>query len=167
MSLVIATAFRWGLSTIRPDGVPFTPYYPAIILATLFAGRRLGLVTAAFGAALGLSVRFGTDPSQAALITRLAVYLVASTLFIFGADHFRLIARRLQEKSAKLHEADEYRKRVVAELEHRLKRKLESVQAVLENLRQERELLLHAQEVAKVGSWQTDLVARFTQFARA
>jgi hypothetical protein len=55
--LALATAARWCLSLIRPD-VFFIPYFPAVFFATAFGGYRIGIATAIFGGALGVTVNF-------------------------------------------------------------------------------------------------------------
>ena len=50
-SLALATAARWILAMIRPD-IFFTPYIPAVILATAIGGLRVGTATAPAGGAL-------------------------------------------------------------------------------------------------------------------
>lgn len=56
--LALATLARWCLSLIRPD-VFFTPYFPAVFLATAFAGYRAGVLTAVASGVLGATLTFG------------------------------------------------------------------------------------------------------------
>src|SRR3981189_1476557 len=52
LCLALATEVRWGLAIIRPD-VFFTPYFPAVVFATVFGGIRIGVLTAITAGALG------------------------------------------------------------------------------------------------------------------
>src|SRR6476620_9541910 len=82
-ALALATAARWVLAMIRPD-IFFTPYIPAVILATAIGGLRLGTATALGGGALGVLVNFGPDEPDPSRLALLLVYLVVSGLAIWG-----------------------------------------------------------------------------------
>src|SRR6195952_2935143 len=128
--LALATAARWGLSLIRPE-LAFAPYFPAVLFATAFGGFRIGLATMAAGGLLGIVMTFGEQPSDAARIALLLIYVMVSALIIWGADHYRSIASHHREISKRLTEEETYRKLVVDELQHRLKNKLSTIHAVL------------------------------------
>jgi two-component sensor histidine kinase len=128
--VVLSTAARWCLSLIRPD-VFFTPYIPAVFLATAFGGFRIGIATAIAGGALGVTVNFGVASADSARLALLAVYLVACGVMIWGIEHFRSIASNQRDISKRLIQEEGYRKLVVDELQHRLKNKLSTVHAVL------------------------------------
>jgi len=113
--LLLSTAARWALSIIRPD-VFFTPYIPAVILATAFGGLRIGAATAVAGGALGVMLDFGPEAFDASRLTLLAVYLIVCGLTIWGIEHHRLIAARQGEISNRLIQEEEYRKLVIHEL---------------------------------------------------
>lgn len=128
--LAVATAARWGISQIRTD-VPFSLYYPAVLLTTVFGGLWVGLWTAIMGAVLGYAMGFADVPTGPARIVLLAIYVVVSGLIIWGARHYRSIALYYRDLSAKLQKEEDYRKLVVAELSHRLKNTLATVHAVV------------------------------------
>ncbi len=128
--LALATAARWALALLRPD-VFFTPYIPAVFFATAFGGMRIGIVTALAGAALGVSFNFNGAPVDPARFGLMAVYLVVCSLTIWGIEHYRTIASQQREVARRLIQEEEYRKLVVAELQHRLKNKLSTIHAVL------------------------------------
>ena len=128
--LALATAARWALSLIRPD-VFFTPYFPAVFFATAFGGVRVGIATALFGGALGVTVNFGNTPADPARLALLTIYLIVCGLTIWGTEHYRSIAMQQRQIAKRLIQEEEYRKLVVDELQHRLKNKLSTIHAVL------------------------------------
>src|SRR5256885_16227971 len=74
LCLALATAGRWGLALIRPD-VFFTPYFPAVVLATVYAGVRVGALTAIAAGALGVSVNFSEATADPARFVLLVIFL--------------------------------------------------------------------------------------------
>jgi two-component sensor histidine kinase len=130
LCLALGTLGRWGLAQMRPD-VFFTPYFPAVVLATVFSGVRIGALTAIAAGALGISVNFGDATADSARLVLLVIFWAVCGVAIWGVEHYRSIAARQQEISKRLIEEEEYRKFMVDELQHRLKNKLSSVHAVL------------------------------------
>jgi two-component sensor histidine kinase len=128
--LTLATAARWGIAQIRAD-VPFSLYYPAVLLSAVFGGVQAGLWTAIMGGVLGTAVDFADTPTGPARIALLAIYVVVSSLIMWAARHHRSIAHYYRDLSAKLQKEEEYRKLVVGELSHRLKNSLATVHAVV------------------------------------
>jgi two-component sensor histidine kinase len=128
--LALATAARWGLSMIRPD-VFFTPYFPAVVFATAFGGRRVGIATALASGVLGMTITFGGTPADAARLALLAIYLFVCGLTVWGTAHYRSVAAQQRDIAKRLIREEEYRKLVVDELQHRLKNKLSTIHAVL------------------------------------
>jgi two-component sensor histidine kinase len=128
--LALATLARWSLSLIRPD-IFFTPYIPAVFFATAVGGARIGVLTALAGGALGLTVHFGGGPADFARIALLLIFWGVAALTIWGIEHYRSIAAQQRQIAKRLIEEEEYRKLVVAELQHRLKNKLSVIHAVL------------------------------------
>src|SRR5262249_10720634 len=119
LCLALATLARWSLSLIRPD-VFFTPYIPAVFFATAVGGARFGIPTALGGGALGLGVSFGGGPADFARIALLIIFWGVSGLTIWGIEHYRSIATQERQIAKRLIDEEEYRKLVVAELQHRL-----------------------------------------------
>jgi two-component sensor histidine kinase len=130
LCLALATAARWGLAQIRPD-VFFTPYFPAVMLATMFGGYRIGTLTALAAGVLGVTVNFGEATADSARIVLLMIYWAVCGVAIWGVEHYRAIAAHQRQISKRLIEEEEYRKLIVDELQHRLKNKTSTVHAVL------------------------------------
>lgn len=128
LCLLVCTGIRAGISQLRPD-LPFSPYVPATILVTMFAGVRPGAITAFIGAVLGFVLDFGPS-SHAATLPLLAIYTTISSIVIWGIEHYRSMAKQNHEISARLIAEEKYRKLVVEELQHRLKNKLATIHAV-------------------------------------
>ncbi len=129
--LLVATLVRFGFSLIRNSDVPFSPYYPAILFATIFGGVRMGALTAAIGGVSGLAVNFGGPLDGPAKVSLFVIYVIVSGIVVWGAEHHRLIAFHYRTLSKKLTDEEDFRKLVVDELEHRLKNKAVSIQAVI------------------------------------
>ena len=130
LCLVLATAARWGLALIRPD-VFFTPYFPAVVLATMLGGYRIGILTAIAAGVLGVSVNFGDATADTARIVLLLIYWAVCGVTIWAVEHYREIAAHQRDISKRLIEEEEYRKLLVDELQHRLKNKTSTLHAVL------------------------------------
>jgi two-component sensor histidine kinase len=128
--LALSTLARWGLAQIRPD-VFFTPYFPAVMLTTMFGGYRIGVLTAIAAGAFGIMLNFGDATADSARIVLLAIYWAVCGVTIWGVEHYRAIAAHQRDISRRLIEEEEYRKLVVDELQHRLKNKTSTVHAVL------------------------------------
>jgi two-component sensor histidine kinase len=130
LCLVLATLGRWGLAQIRPD-VFFTPYFPAVVIATVFGGIRIGILTAIASGALGVGINFGDTEADSARIALLVIFWAVCGVAIWGVEHYRSIAAQQQQISKRLIQEEQYRKLVVDELQHRLKNKLSTMHAVL------------------------------------
>jgi len=128
--LALATVTRWGLAQIRPD-VFFTPYFPAVFFASAFGGFRIGILTAAVGGLVGVTVNFGDTVADPARIALLVMFWAVCGLTIWGVEHYRTIVARQQKIASRLIQEEEYRKLVVGELQHRLKNKSSTIHAVL------------------------------------
>jgi two-component sensor histidine kinase len=134
--LALSTAARWLLAMLRPD-VYFTPYFPAIFFATALGGYRIGIATAVVGGGLGVAMDFGDAPSSLfPQLVLLVIFAIVSGLTIWGVEHYRSVVAGQREISRRLIREEEYRKLVVDELQHRLKNKLSTVQAVLHQVLQ-------------------------------
>jgi two-component sensor histidine kinase len=130
LCLALGTLGRWGLAQIRPD-VFFTPYFPAVVIVTVFGGIRMGILTAIAAGALGVGINFADTTTDSARIVLLAIFWAVSGVAIWGVEHYRSIATQQQEISKRLIQEEEYRKLMVDELQHRLKNKTSTVHAVL------------------------------------
>src|SRR3977135_2088148 len=94
--LALATAARWCLSLIRPD-VFFTPYYPAVFFATAFGGFRIGILTALVAAIFGLLMCVDGGSVDFSRLALLVIFLILSSLTIWGAEHYRSVAAQQRE----------------------------------------------------------------------
>lgn len=128
--LALGTVARWGFSLIRPD-IYFTPYVPAVFFATAVAGLRAGILTAVGSGVLGLIVNFGEVRADSARVALLLIYWAVCAFTIWGVHQYRTTVARERRTTRRLIEEEEYRKLVVAELQHRLKNKLSTIHAVL------------------------------------
>lgn len=128
--LALGTAARWGFSLIRPD-IYFTPYVPAVFFATAVAGLRAGILTALGSGVLGLVVNFGEARADSARVALLLIYWSVCAVTIWGVHQYRSTVARERRTTRRLIEEEEYRKLMVAELQHRLKNKLSTIHAVL------------------------------------
>jgi two-component sensor histidine kinase len=128
--VALSTLARWCLSLIRPD-VFFTPYLPAVLFATAFGGARVGAATALAGGTLGVALNFGDTSVDFGRLALLVIFLAVCGFTIWGIEHYRTVAARQRDIARRLIQEEEYRKLVVAELQHRLKNKLSTVHAVL------------------------------------
>src|SRR6185312_13187057 len=118
LCLALSTAARFGLSLIRPD-VFFTPYIPAVFFATAVGGVRVGIATTFAGGMLGVTVNFGDARADFARFALLAIFWLVCGLMMWGVDHYRSIAAQQRQISKRLIEEEEYRRLIVAELQHR------------------------------------------------
>jgi two-component sensor histidine kinase len=130
LCLVLSTLARWGLAQIRPD-VFFTPYIPAVFFATAVGGLRIGILTAVVGGALGVFVNFSNSTADLARIALLTIFWIVCGLTTWGIEHYRAIADRQRLISKRLIQEEEYRRLIVAELQHRLKNQLSVIHAVM------------------------------------
>jgi two-component sensor histidine kinase len=128
--LALATAARWGISQIRAD-IPFSFYFPAVLLTTVFGGVWAGVSTALIGALLSYAFDFAGAPTGSAWSALLAVYVVVCGLTIWAAQHYRSIALYYRNLSDQLRREEAYRTLVVGELSHRLKNTLATVHAIV------------------------------------
>ena len=160
LCLALGTLGRWGLAQIRPD-VFFTPYFPAVVLVTVFAGIRIGALTAIAAGALGVSVNFGDTTADSARFVLLVIFWAVCAVAIWGVEHYRSIAAQQQEVSRRLIEEEKYRKLMVDELQHRLKNKTSTVHAVLHQVLQDQpEVWTRIDHRIRALSATDDLIAR-------
>lgn len=159
--LAASTALRFGLSLLRPD-LPFTPYVPAVVLATMFGGVPVGALTALAGAGLGYVLHFGPAPAGGAKLALAAVYLATCGIFVWGIQHYRTIVTRLRAITDRLVAEESYRKLVVEELQHRLRNKASTIHAVARQA-----LLDHPDAWERIDSRIRALTAADSLIARA
>lgn len=123
-----ATLVRMAIDLIAPGAVPFSTYFPAILIAAMVGGIGAGVLTMALGGLLSwfmfMPPRLDWTAFTTEQIISLALYAVASIIVIWVANGYRAVMRRLYEE-------ERYRKIVVDELGHRVKNKLATIHAIL------------------------------------
>ncbi|KRR16431.1 histidine kinase [Bradyrhizobium lablabi] len=134
--LALSTIARWGVAQIRPD-VFFTPYFPAVFLATAIGGARFGIATAVASGVLGFTVNFSSATADTARLALLLMFWAVCGFAIWGVEHYRTIVAQQREDSKRLIREEEYRKLLVEELQHRLKNKTSTIHAVLHQVLQD------------------------------
>jgi len=130
LCLLAGTCLRWVIAVFRPDS-PFSPYLPAVVLASVFGGPRVGAATLLGGGALGFLLNFGNAPTGIAILVLLVIYLMIGALVLGGVAHYRFLLARQREFSDRLVQEEAYRNLVVNELEHRLRNKTSTILAVI------------------------------------
>jgi len=123
-----ATLFEVLLLWFEPTASQLIAYYPAIALAALFGGLGPGLLVAVIGGvtawwafmapAWSLSLRHHGDA------VNLVTFVFVALIMVFAVDHFRRLARRLENE-------EQLRQLAVQELAHRLKNKIATIQAII------------------------------------
>ena len=126
--VAVASILHWGLGLISEDTQVFTTFYPAVLFATLIGGAGAGLYAGILSGIIAWwafmpppFVFFPLTTDQAII---LLIYLFASLLIVWAADHYRNLTRRLEDE-------ERFRKLTVEELAHRLKNKIATIQAII------------------------------------
>jgi PAS domain S-box-containing protein len=80
-AILFATLIRWALGGLVHDRIPFTTYYPAIVVATLLGGFWLGMLASMLSAVLawGLFMHPVLDGAQ---ITSLIAFILVCILLV-------------------------------------------------------------------------------------
>jgi two-component sensor histidine kinase len=124
----IATLIRWGLGLVGEEILPLPTYYPAVLFSALVGGAGVGAFAAILGGVIGwwafMPPYFAFFPVTFGQQISLLVYLFASLLIVWGADHYRRLRQRLEDE-------EKFRKLTVDELAHRLKNKLATIQSII------------------------------------
>jgi two-component sensor histidine kinase len=132
-----------------------------VFFATAVAGLRIGSFTAIASGILGLTVNFGDERADPARVVLLLIYWAVCALMIGGLGHYRALVARERRVAKRLIEEEEYRKIVVAELQHRLKNKLSTIHAVLHQvLEKEPKIWAGIDQRLRALSTVDDLIAR-------
>lgn len=126
--VAIASLARWAVGLISADILPLSTYYPAVLFAALVGGTGPGAFAAILGGIIGwwafMSPQSAFLPITPAHQISLLLYLFAALLIVWGADHYRRLAKRLTDEEA-------LRTLTVQELSHRVKNKLATIQAII------------------------------------
>ena len=126
--IALAALVRWALGFLSPDIMPFPLFYPAVFVSALLGGVGPGLFATALAVTIGwwafvsppfsfLAVSLGQQIS-------LGLFVVASLLLVWGAEHYRRLTKRLEDEET-------FRKLAVEELAHRLRNKVATIQSII------------------------------------
>jgi two-component sensor histidine kinase len=121
--VVFAALTRWCFSFISSDIFIFAAFYPAVLFATYVGGAAVGIYAAMLGGIIAASA-FMPHPLTSGVEIKLLAYVFASSLIIWGADHYRKLTKRVEDE-------EKFRKLAVDELAHRLKNKLATIQSIV------------------------------------
>jgi two-component sensor histidine kinase len=123
-----ASLFEVWLKWLDQDASPLIAYYPAIAFAALLGGIGPGALVAVIG---GMTAWWGFMPpgftfslARSGDKITLAAFAFVSLFLVLVADHFRRVAKRLQDE-------EQLRQLAVQELAHRLKNKIATIQAII------------------------------------
>jgi len=127
-AVVVATLVRFALGTfVAPNIIAFATYYPAVLLATLWAGNASGLLALLAGGVVGwyafVPPAYSFEIKEPATPVSLALYLASGLVVVWGADQYRRLASALAAK-------DRERELLMGELLHRMRNMIGVVQAV-------------------------------------
>ncbi len=132
LCVAVAALLHWSIGIItRPDVQVFTTFstfYPAALFATLVGGAGAGIYAALLSGTIAwwafLPPHFFFFPLTSEDVVSLLIYLFASLLIVWAADHYRQITSRLERE-------ENFRKLTVEELAHRLKNKIATIQSII------------------------------------
>ena len=126
--VAVASLLRWGLGLATEDHQHFTTYYPAVLFAALLGGAGPGAYAAVLSGTIAwwafMVPHFAFSPRTTEAIISLLIYLFASLLIAWAADHYRRLMKRLEDE-------EKFRKLAVEELAHRLKNKIATIQSII------------------------------------
>jgi two-component sensor histidine kinase len=126
--VVVASVARWGLGFVDYESPLYSTYYPAVLFATVIGGSGTGAFAATAGGLFGwwafTPPHFAILPMTFGPEVKFATYLFVSILFVWGTDHYRRLAKRLQDEES-------LRILAVEELGHRLKNKHATILSII------------------------------------
>ena len=126
--VAVASLLHWGLALTTEDHQHFTTYYPAVLFAALLGGAGPGAYAAVLSGIIAwwafMVPHFAFSPRTTEEIISMVIYLFASLLIVWAADHYRRLMKRLEEE-------EKFRKLAVEELAHRLKNKIATIQSII------------------------------------
>ncbi len=124
----IAGLLHWGIALIRPDNQHFTTFYPAVLFAALIGGTGPGVFAVLLGGSVAwwafMLPHFVFVPRDSQQIESALIYLFAALLIVGVAERYRGLTKRLEDE-------ENLRKLAVAELAHRLKNKIATIQSII------------------------------------
>jgi two-component sensor histidine kinase len=126
--VLCASLFEVWLKWLDHNASPLVAYYPAVALAALLGGIGPGVLVAGLGGIVAWWAFMAPELSFS--LTRygdkitLVTFAFASMFLVLAADHFRRVAKRLENE-------EQLRQLAVQELAHRLKNKIATIQAII------------------------------------
>jgi two-component sensor histidine kinase len=108
--------------------VPFTLFFPAVLLAALVGGIGPGILATIAGGMIGwwafLPPAMTFFPLKLGLAISLIAYLVTCSIILWAIEHYRRLTKRLEDEQ-------KFRELAVEELAHRLKNKVATIQSIV------------------------------------
>lgn len=159
-----ALGLRYVFDGHLPPGFPYVTFFPAVIVATFFAGRGPGIVCAALS---GLAAwyffipPFGEFSISGPVIVALLFYLFVVGVDIALIDGLQARHARLIESQRRVEQLAEHQSLLFKELQHRVANNLASVSSMLR---------LNRREIARDPALALDVIdradARIAQMGR-
>ncbi len=124
----VAAVLRLAIGLVVEDVVPFATFFPAVLFAALICGIGPGTFAALAGGVIGWWGFLDPPmnwfrPSLGDQIS-LAAYVVTSLIIVWAGEHYRKLTKRLEDE-------ENFRELAVAELAHRLKNKVATIQSIV------------------------------------
>jgi two-component sensor histidine kinase len=123
-----AGLFEFWLKWLDQNASPLIAYYPAVAFTALLGGIGPAILVTVVG---GMTAAWAfMPPAYSFALDRygdkvtLVTFAFVSMLLMLGADHFRRLAKRLEDE-------EQLRQLAVQELAHRLKNKIATIQAII------------------------------------
>jgi PAS domain S-box-containing protein len=119
--VLVATLARWGLGQVDPRTGPFTLYFPAVLLAALLGGWRVGALALALALALAwwlfMQPMAGHAVSLSSALINMGLYAVAAAAVVAAAGYVGMLVRRLDSSQKALASSGEIAQRMAAIVE--------------------------------------------------
>ena len=134
--VAVASLLHWGLGfLITEDAQHFTTFYPAVLFAALVGGAGAGTFATLLSGIIArwafMPPHFAFFPITSEQIGSIIIYIIASLLLVWSADHYRRLTKRLADKEQSRQAEERFRKLAIEELAHRLKNKIATIQSVI------------------------------------